>query len=48
MITKEEFAVKIIDKEKVKREDLIENLKKEIQILMIIEHPNIVKLIEVV
>jgi serine/threonine protein kinase len=26
---------------------LIENLKKEIQILMMIDHPNIVKLIEV-
>ncbi|KAM3136324.1 hypothetical protein pb186bvf_011623 [Paramecium bursaria] len=47
VISKEEFAIKIIDKEKVKKEDLVESLKKEIQILMIIEHPNIVKLIEV-
>jgi serine/threonine protein kinase len=31
----------------VKREDLIESLKKEIQILMMIDHPNIVKLTEV-
>lgn len=46
-ITKQIFAIKIIDKEKVKREELIESLKKEIQILMMIDHPNIVKLIEV-
>ncbi|CAD8102545.1 unnamed protein product [Paramecium sonneborni] len=47
VITKQEFAIKIIDKEKIKREELIESLKKEIHILMIINHPNIVKLIEV-
>lgn len=45
--TKLEYAIKIIDKEKIKREELIESLKKEIHILMIINHPNIVKLIEV-
>ena len=39
--------VKLIEKEKIKREDLIESLKKEISILMMIDHPNIVKLIEV-
>ncbi|CAD8102242.1 unnamed protein product [Paramecium sonneborni] len=44
--TKQEFAIKIIDKEKIKREELIESLKKEIHILMIINHPNIIKLIE--
>lgn len=38
---------KLIEKEKIKREDLIESLKKEISILMMIDHPNIVKLIEV-
>jgi len=37
----------LIEKEKIKREDLIESLKKEISILMMIDHPNIVKLIEV-
>ena len=37
----------MIEKEKIKREDLIESLKKEISILMMIDHPNIVKLIEV-
>ena len=30
VISKEEFAIKIIDKEKVKKEDLVESLKKEI------------------
>lgn len=39
--------MKIIDKEKIKKEDLIQNLKAEISILMMISHPNIVKLIEV-
>lgn len=47
LITKEEFAIKIIDKDKVKKEDLIDSLKREIQILMMIDHPNIVRLIEV-
>ena len=53
--TREKFAMKvrkynnnailkIIEKEKVKREDLIDTLKKEISILMMIDHPNIVKL----
>ena len=41
------YINQIIEKEKIKREDLIESLKKEISILMMIDHPNIVKLIEV-
>ncbi|EGR32286.1 hypothetical protein IMG5_089700 [Ichthyophthirius multifiliis] len=39
--------MKIIDKSRVQRDDSIESLKKEISILMIISHKNIVKLIEV-
>lgn len=39
--------MKIIDKDRVQREDSIESLKKEISILMMADHQNIVKLIEV-
>ena len=39
--------MKIIDKDKVKKESLIENLKKEVSILMLVDHPNIVALREV-
>lgn len=39
--------MKIIDKNRVQRDDSIESLKKEISILMMTNHQNIVKLIEV-
>jgi len=39
--------MKIIDKDRVQRDDSIESLKKEISILMMADHRNIVKLIEV-
>lgn len=45
--TNEKFAVKILDKGKIKQDNLIENLRREIQIMKSIEHPNIVKLYEV-
>eukprot|EP01016_Furgasonia_blochmanni_P037092 TRINITY_DN4327_c0_g1_i11.p1 TRINITY_DN4327_c0_g1~~TRINITY_DN4327_c0_g1_i11.p1 ORF type:complete len:587 (-),score=117.16 TRINITY_DN4327_c0_g1_i11:267-2027(-) len=45
--TKEKVAMKIIEKEKIKREDLLDNLKKEVAIMMMINHPHIVRLIEV-
>lgn len=45
--TKEIVAIKIIDKEKVKKDSMIENLKKEVSILMVVDHPNIVNLKEV-
>lgn len=38
----------IIEKEKVKKDDLLDNLKKEVSILMMmVDHPNVVKLVEV-
>ena len=43
----EVVAIKIIDKEKVKKDSMIENLKKEVSILMVVNHPNIVNLKEV-
>ena len=45
--TKLKYAMKIIDKEKVKKEDLLENLKREVGIMMAINHTNIVRLYEV-
>ena len=40
-------AIKIIDKQTVKRDSMIESLKREVSILMLVDHPNIVKLKEV-
>lgn len=41
------MAIKIIDKATVKRESMIGNLKREVGILMVVDHPHIVKLKEV-
>ncbi len=43
----EEVAIKILDKEKVKQEDLGESIKKEVTLMKMINHENIAKLIEV-
>ena len=43
----QEFAIKIIDKDKIVEENLLENIKKEIQHMKVIHHPFIVKLYEV-
>ncbi|CAG9326269.1 CIPK3 [Blepharisma stoltei] len=43
----EKFAIKILDKARIKQENLIENLRQEIHIMKHIRHPNIVKLYEV-
>ena len=40
-------AIKELDKEKIKQIDLFEYLKKEISLLRMVNHENIVKLIEV-
>ena len=45
--TKIEVAIKEIEKEKIKQVDLTESLKKEISLMRMVDHPNIVKLIEV-
>lgn len=45
--TKIEVAIKEIEKEKIKQVDLADSLKKEISLLRMVDHPNIVKLIEV-
>ena len=41
------YAIKILDKAKIKQDNLIENLRQEIQIMKHIDHPNVVKLYEV-
>lgn len=45
--TKEDVAIKILDKEKIKQEDLGESIKKEVTMMKMINHRNIVKLKEV-
>jgi 5'-AMP-activated protein kinase catalytic alpha subunit len=46
-VTGEQVAIKILDKEKVKQEDLGESIKKEVTLMKMIKHANVVKLIEV-
>lgn len=41
------MAIKILDKEKIKQEDLGESIKKEVTMMKMIKHKNIVKLKEV-
>ncbi|XP_072964265.1 CBL-interacting serine/threonine-protein kinase 12-like [Typha angustifolia] len=45
--TKEEFAIKVLDKEKIFKSGLVGHVKREIAILRRVRHPNIVKLFEV-
>lgn len=47
MPSKERVAVKILEKEKIQDESDIERITREIQILKLIRHPNIVQLYEV-
>lgn len=47
MPTKERVAVKILEKEKIVDESDIERITREIQILKLIRHPNIIQLYEV-
>lgn len=44
----EKFAIKALDKDKIIEENLVENIKKEIQLMRMISHPYIVKLYEVI
>lgn len=45
--SKEKVAVKILEKEKIVDDSDIERITREIQILKLIRHPNIVQLYEV-
>jgi 5'-AMP-activated protein kinase catalytic alpha subunit len=46
-ISGKEFAVKILDKKILRQNELGESLKKEIVFMKMIDHPNVVKLHEV-
>jgi len=40
-------AIKILNKKKLKAQNMISKLKKEIRIMKMLDHPNIIKLFEV-
>lgn len=41
------MAIKILNKKKLKAQNMISKLKKEIRIMKMLDHPNIIKLFEV-
>lgn len=45
--TNQSVAIKVIDKEKVLKVGLIEQIKREISVMRLVRHPNIIKLYEV-
>ena len=46
-ITQKEYAVKILDKEKIHKERMADALRKEVLLMKMLTHPNVVKLEEV-
>ncbi|KAK8581311.1 hypothetical protein V6N13_144342 [Hibiscus sabdariffa] len=47
MSTQESVAIKVINKDQVKKEGLMEQIKREIAIMKLVRHPNVVELKEV-
>lgn len=47
IITQESVAIKVINKDQVKKEGLVEQIKREISVMRLVKHPNIVELKEV-
>ncbi|KAE7997232.1 hypothetical protein FH972_001882 [Carpinus fangiana] len=47
LITNEGVAIKVINKDNVKKEGLIEQIKREISVMRLVRHPNVVELKEV-
>jgi|UniRef100_A0A2N9IFA1 serine/threonine protein kinase len=47
LISNESVAIKVIHKDHIKREGLIEQIKREISVMSLVRHPNIVELKEV-
>lgn len=45
--TKEAVAIKILDKEKIQQQNMGNQIKKEISIMKVVHHPNVVQLKEV-
>ena len=48
MLTSEKVAIKILEKDKIKEQADITRVMREIQILKIVRHPNIVQLYEII
>ncbi|KAM6578418.1 hypothetical protein CsatB_030255 [Cannabis sativa] len=47
LVTNQSVAIKVIDKEKIMKVGLIEQIKREISIMRLVKHPNIIELYEV-
>ncbi len=47
IVQNKEYAIKIMDKNKIVNENLNDNIRAEVQLMRVITHPYIVKLIEV-
>jgi serine/threonine protein kinase len=47
METGESVAIKVLDKEKILKHKMVEQLKREISTMKLVKHPNIVQLLEV-
>lgn len=47
IITQESVAIKVINKDQVKKEGLVEQIKREISVMRLVKHPHIVELKEV-
>lgn len=47
LVTQESVAIKVIKKDQVKKEGLMEQIKREIEIMRLVRHPNVVELKEV-
>ena len=48
LLTQEKVAIKILEKEKINDQADINRVMREIQILKIVRHPNIVQLYEII
>jgi serine/threonine protein kinase len=47
METGESVAIKVLDKDKVLKHKMVEQIKREISTMKLVKHPNIVQLLEV-
>lgn len=47
LLTQESMAIKVVSKDQVKKEGLMEQIKREISVMRLVRHPNIVELKEV-
>ena len=47
ILTEEKVAIKILEKEKIKDQSDVERVTREIHILKVVRHPNVIQLYEV-